>query len=79
MSIEWATFLLSAVVILSTALASGIGAAINNRRYSSLKEWMGEQLGGRGGVRERLTRLETTFEHLADCPLLKAKRERDDA
>lgn len=56
MSVEWAAFLVSVVVILSTAVGNMIGAAINNKRVSDLKIWIAEKLGAFG---ERMARLET--------------------
>lgn len=55
MSVEWAAFLVSVVVVLSTALGNMIGTAINNKRVSDLKIWIAERFGAFG---ERLARLE---------------------
>lgn len=56
MTAEWATLVVSVVVILSVALGNAIGAGINNKRMGELSDRINKQFANFG---ERLARLET--------------------
>lgn len=59
MTAEWATLVVSVVIVLSTAIGNMIGSGINNRRVAELKVWISDRFGQVG---ERIARVEAKLE-----------------